>query len=83
MYSTRFCPFCVQARRVFEHKKVAYTDIVVNADPPQRRRLEDLSRRQTVPQIWIGDVHVGGFDELWQLEQRGELDPLLQAAVRI
>ena len=83
MYSTRFCPFCVQARRVFEHKKVVYTDIVVDADPAQRQRMEDLSGRHTVPQIWIGDVHVGGFDELWQLEQRGELDPLLQAAVRI
>jgi glutaredoxin 3 len=45
--------------------------------------MEDLSGRYTVPQIWIGDFHVGGFDELWQLEQRGELDPLLQAATTI
>jgi glutaredoxin 3 len=83
MYSTRFCPFCVRARRVFEQKKAAYTDIAVDADPAKRRHMEDLSGRHTVPQIWIGDVHVGGFDELWQLEQRGQLDPLLQAAVKI
>jgi glutaredoxin 3 len=80
MYSTRFCPFCIRARRVLEHKGLVYTDISVDADPALRRRMEDLSGRYTVPQIWVGDVHVGGFDELWQLEQRGKLDPLLQAA---
>ena len=83
MYSTRFCPFCVRARQVFEHKRVAYTDIPVDADPLQRSRMEDLSGRYTVPQIWIGDSHIGGFDELWQLEQCGELDPMLQAATTI
>lgn len=83
MYGTRFCPYCVRARQVLEQKGVAYTDIAVDADPVQRRRMEDLSGRLTVPQIWIDEVHVGGFDELWQLEQRGELDPLLQAAVKI
>ena len=68
---------------MFEHKRVAYNDIPVDSDPVQRSRMEDLSGRYTVPQIWIGDLHVGGFDELWQLEQRGELDPLLQAATTI
>jgi glutaredoxin 3 len=79
MYSTRFCPFCVQARRLFENKGVAYSDIPVDANPTERSRMEELSGRYTVPQIWIGDRHVGGFDDLWRLEQRGELDPLLHS----
>jgi glutaredoxin 3 len=79
MYSTRFCPFCIRARRVFEAKGVAFTDIAVDRDMAKRRKMESLSGRNTVPQIWVGDRHVGGFDDLWLLEQRGELDSLLAA----
>ena len=80
MYSTRFCPFCLRARALLKHKGVAYTDVGVDGDPELRAHMEAKSGRYTVPQIWVGDIHVGGFDELRQLEQRGELDSLLQLA---
>jgi glutaredoxin 3 len=83
MYSTRFCPYCTRARQLLAHKastfsELVFKDIGVDGDPALRARMEALSGRHTVPQIWVGDTHVGGFDELWALEQRGELDPLLQ-----
>jgi glutaredoxin 3 len=80
MYTTRFCPYCIRARRLLDHRGVGYTDIPVDGDPARRRHMEVASGRHTVPQIWIGETHVGGFDELWRLEQQGQLDALLQAA---
>ena len=79
MYSTRFCPYCIRARRVFKDKGVAFVDIPVDTDRAKRQKMEALSGRHTVPQIWVGDRHIGGFDDLWLLEQRGELDSLLSA----
>lgn len=78
MYSTRFCPYCIRARFLLESKNVDYTDIGVDARPELRREMMQKSGRRTVPQIWIGDRHVGGYDDLARLEQRGELDDLLQ-----
>ena len=78
MYSTRFCPYCVRARQVLTAKGVEYTDVAVDSDYSLRAEMEQRSGRHTVPQIWLGDIHVGGFDDLWRLEQRGELDALLQ-----
>ena len=77
MYSTRFCPYCMRARSLLEHKGVPYEDIGVDGEPALRAEMMSASGRHTVPQIWIGDTHVGGFDDLWLLEQRGELDALL------
>lgn len=79
MYSSQYCPYCVNARRVFERKGVKFTDIAVDRNPVQRAEMEQRSGRYTVPQIWIGEQHIGGFDDLWRLEQRGELDALLSA----
>ena len=78
MYSTRFCPYCIRARFLLDSKNVSYTDIGVDARPELRREMMAKSGRRTVPQIWIGDRHVGGYDDLAMLEQRGELDELLQ-----
>lgn len=78
MYSTRFCPYCVRARFLLESKNVEFTDIGVDAKPELRREMVDKSGRRTVPQIWIGERHVGGYDDLARLEQRGELDDLLK-----
>ena len=78
MYSTRFCPYCIRARFLLESKNVTYTDIGVDARPELRREMMEKSGRRTVPQIWIGDRHVGGYDDLAMLEQRGELNELLQ-----
>ncbi len=78
MYSTRFCPYCIRARFLLDSKNVSYSDIGVDARPELRREMMEKSGRRTVPQIWIGDRHVGGYDDLAMLEQRGELDELLQ-----
>ncbi|MCZ6829544.1 MAG: glutaredoxin 3 [Gammaproteobacteria bacterium] len=81
MYGTRFCPYCMRARSLLSQKGVAFDDIAVDGDPVLRAQMMAESGRYTVPQIWVGETHVGGFDELWLLEQRGELDTLLQPAL--
>ena len=76
MYSTRFCPYCMRARFLLDSKAVTYTDIGVDSRPDLRREMMDKSGRRTVPQIWIGERHIGGYDELARLEQQGKLDQL-------
>lgn len=80
MYSTRFCPYCVRARQLLEEKNVVFTDIGVDGQPLKRREMMERSGRHTVPQIWIGEQHVGGYDDLARLEARGQLDQLLTGA---
>lgn len=80
MYSTRFCPYCVRARSLLDGKRVDYTDIGVDEKPQLRREMIERSGRYTVPQIWIGEQHVGGFDDLARLEGQGNLDNLLRLA---
>ena len=74
MYTTRFCPYCMRARALFESKGVEYTDIPVDGNPALRQEMMEKAGRHTVPQIWIGEEHIGGCDELYQLERHGELD---------
>ncbi|MCB1675301.1 MAG: glutaredoxin 3 [Halioglobus sp.] len=80
MYSTRFCPYCVRARQLLDRKGVAYTDIDVGGQAQLRREMMQRSGQYTVPQIWIGDTHVGGYDDLAHLERQGALDTLLEQA---
>ena len=77
LYTTRFCPFCVRAKILLDSKKVEYQEIAVDYDAEQRQTMQRLSGQRTVPQIWIRDQHVGGCDELYQLEREGGLDTLL------
>ena len=77
MYTTRYCPYCVRARNLLEGKGVAFEDIAVDGNPVLRQEMVDKTMCYTVPQIWIGDQHIGGCDELYQLERQGELDALL------
>jgi glutaredoxin 3 len=77
MYTTRFCPFCVRARGLLENKQISYTDIGVDESQEMRREMIERSGRYTVPQIWIGEQHVGGYDDLALLERQGSLDKLL------
>lgn len=78
MYSTAVCPYCVRAERLLVSKGVAEIEKVrVDLDPVRRQEMIDKTGRRTVPQIWIGDTHVGGCDELYALERAGRLDPLL------
>ncbi len=80
MYSTRFCPYCIRARMLLDGKQVEYTDISVDGEPALRREMTQRSGRRTVPQIWIGDHHVGGFEDLARMDQQGRLDELLKQA---
>ena len=80
MYSTRLCPFCHMARRLLTAEGVEWEEIGVDGNPELRAEMQAASGRHTVPQIWVGDVHVGGFDDLAALERAGRLDPLLAGA---
>lgn len=79
MYTTQFCPYCVRAKQLLNAKDVTVEEVRVDLNPEERTKMMQLSGRRTVPQIWIGETHVGGFDELWALDRKGELDPLLEA----
>ncbi|MDP1538299.1 MAG: glutaredoxin 3 [Burkholderiales bacterium] len=80
MYSTAVCPFCQMAERLLQAKGVTEIDkIRVDLDPAQLRDMMEKTGRRTVPQIYIGNTHVGGYDDLAALERAGQLDPLLAA----
>ena len=79
MYSSRFCPFCIRAKAILESKKTNFTELLIDQDPKLRQKMVRDSGRQTVPQIWIGDKHIGGCDELMALERDNKLDALLLA----
>jgi glutaredoxin 3 len=80
MYSTAVCPFCLRAERLLNSKGVTDIEkIRVDLDPRQREEMINKTGRRTVPQIYIGDRHVGGFEELAALEHAGKLDALLAA----
>ena len=81
MYTTQVCPFCVRAKALLRQRGVAQIhEVRVDLDPEQRMRMMQLTGRRTVPQIFIGDTHVGGCDELVALDQRGALMALLAGA---
>jgi len=80
MYTTRFCPYCVAARRMLSALGVDYEEIDVGAEPQRRAEMMELSGRHTVPQIWIGEHHIGGFDDMNALHREGKLTPLLEEA---
>ena len=77
MYTTKWCPFCTMAKRLLAAKAVAVDEVAVDTDPGRRAEMMQRTGRRTVPQIFIGDRHVGGFEELAALDHKGELDPLL------
>jgi glutaredoxin 3 len=80
MYSTAVCPFCVRAEILLKSKGVTEVEkIRVDLDPRQREEMKRTTGRRTVPQIYIGDLHVGGFNELAALDHAGRLDALLAA----
>ena len=79
VYTTQFCPYCMRAKRLLAGKGAAFTEIAVDHDEQRWQEMQERSGRRTVPQIWIGDLHVGGFDDLWRLDRQGRLDELLAA----
>lgn len=77
LYGTAYCSYCSAARMLLTKKKVAFEDISVADDPALRAEMEKRSGRRTVPQIFVDDQPIGGFDELYDLERNGELDRIL------
>ncbi|HTT38447.1 MAG TPA: glutaredoxin 3 [Burkholderiales bacterium] len=78
MYVTGYCPYCTMAEQLLRDKGVEQMELIrVDLEPDRRREMMQRTRRRTVPQIYIGAVHVGGYDELAALDRTGQLDPLL------
>lgn len=80
MYATGTCPFCIRAEGLLRRKGATLEKIRIDLDPARRDEMIALTGRRTVPQIFIGDRHVGGCDDLHELDHAGGLDPLLAGA---
>ena len=79
IYTGRFCPYCTMAKRLLDRKGATYTEIDVDSKPDLRQELMHRTQRRTIPQIFIGERHIGGFDDLQTLDIKKELDSLLRA----
>jgi len=77
MYTTSWCPYCERARKLLARKNVDFSEVDIESAPEKRAEMQQKSGRRTVPQIFIGDTHVGGSDDLLDLEDAGKLDALL------
>lgn len=77
IYTSNVCPYCIMAKRLLDKKGVSYTEFNVDNKPGLREEMMQKTKRRTVPQIYIGQLHVGGFDDLYALEQAKKLDGLL------
>ncbi len=81
MYTTAVCPYCIRAKQILKAKGVEQIEeIRIDTDPQQREHMMQITGRRTVPQIFIGDTHVGGCDDLIALDGRGGLEPMLKSA---
>ncbi len=78
VYSSDWCPYCMRAKALLESKGVAFEEIRVDGQPQVRAAMAQKAGRTSVPQIWIGEQHVGGCDDLYALERAGKLDALLK-----
>ena len=77
MYTTRICPYCVRAKMLLQKKGVGYEELMIEGNRDLMREMLERTQRRTVPQIFIDDFHVGGYDYLVELDAFGKLDPLL------
>lgn len=77
IYSGHRCPYCNAAKKMFDSKGVEYTEINIHDDPAKAEEMVERTKRQSVPQIFIGETHVGGFDDMAELNSEGKLDELL------
>lgn len=77
IYTTAICPYCVAAKNFLKSKGQAWTEVRIDLDPVEREKMVARARRTSVPQIFIGDTHVGGYDDMIALHRQGGLDPLL------
>lgn len=77
LYTTAICPYCVAAKNFLKSKDIGWQEIRIDTDPAERETMLKRARRTSVPQIFVGDTHVGGYDDLVALDRRGGLAPLL------
>jgi len=80
LYTSAMCGYCVAAKNFLKSRGLQWSEIRVDLDPAERERMMARSRRTTVPQIFIGDTHVGGYDDMIALHRAGKLEPLLEGA---
>ena len=78
IYSTRICPYCVRAKNFFTKKDIEYTEIMIDSDIALMREMMEKTGRKSVPQIFIGDYHIGGFDDLIEHDMDGKLEALMK-----
>jgi len=78
IYSTAICPYCVAAKNFLRSKGLGWTEVRIDTDPVEREKMMARTRRTSVPQIFVGDVHVGGYDDMMALHRAGKLEPLLE-----
>jgi glutaredoxin 3 len=78
LYSTAVCPYCVMAKNFLKSKGREWTEVRIDTDPAEREKMVALTKRTSVPQIFVGDVHVGGYDDMMALHREGKLEPLLE-----
>ena len=79
VYSSDYCPYCMRAKQLLANKGVSFVEIKVDGKPQIRAAMSQKAGRTSVPQIWIGEKHIGGCDDLYALERAGKLDALLKA----
>ena len=80
IYSTAVCPYCVAAKNFLKSKGLEWREVRVDLDPAEREKMVAMEKRTSVPQIFIGDTHVGGYDDMMALHRAGKLEPLLDGA---
>ena len=80
VYTSAICAYCVAAKNFLKSKGLSWNEVRIDTDPAQREKMMALTRRTTVPQIFIGQTHVGGYDDMMALHRAGKLEPLLARA---
>lgn len=79
LYTSAICGYCMAAKSFLKNKGLSWTEVRVDLDPVARERMVSLAKRTSVPQIFVGDVHVGGYDDMMALHRAGRFDPLLES----
>ena len=80
LYSTLVCPYCVAAKNFLKSKGLEWTEVRIDLDPVEREKMVAKAKRTSVPQIFVGDVHVGGYDDMMAMHREGKFEPLLAGA---
>ena len=80
IYSTLVCPYCVAAKNFLKSKGLAWNEVRIDLDPVERDKMMAKTKRSSVPQIFVGDVHVGGYDDMMAMHREGKFEPLLQGS---